>query len=390
MAPLSRSSALAGLTAAVLLAAGCGGGTGGGEGGEPIKIGVPVPLSGDYASAGEDILRGARLAAQDINQRGGVLGRKIQIAQADDACGAQVGAQAAQRLVSSGIAAAAGGYCSTAALPELNTFHRSKIPFVMDASTNPQLTEMGFAEAFRTIGRDDQQGPIAASFIVNDLKAGRAAVLHDNTTYAKGLADAAAKALQQEGAQVVYNDALTPGQADYTPVLTKISGAKPDVLYFTGYFAEAGLLIKQAKQLGADFQMVGGDATNDPTLIKTAGPAAEGFMLSTAPLAQFLPAAQDYVKSYQQAHGAQPGPYSVYEYDAVSVVAEAIEKAGSAEPEKITQALAGIKGFQGLTGTITFDENGDRSDPVYIIARVEDGKFAGYKDLKDGQWVDFG
>ena len=389
MAGFSRLAATGGLIAAAVLAAGCGGGAGGGADTGPIKIGVPVPLSGDYASAGQDVLRGAKLAAKDINDDGGVIGRKIQIIEADDACSAQVGAQAAQKLVSQEIAAAAGGYCSTAALPELNTFHRSKIPYVMDASTNPELTEMGFAEAFRTIGRDDEQGPIVASFIKDFLEAKRAAVLHDNTTYAKGLADATAKALKSEGVEVVFDDALTPGQSDYTPVLTKIAGTKPDVLYYSGYFAEAGLLIKQAQQLGLDLQMMGGDATNDPTLIKTAGPAAEGFMLSTAPLAQFLPGAQQFLKGYRGAYNAQPGPYAVYEYDAVKILAEAIGKAGSTEPEKITQALAGTKGYDGVTGEITFDEKGDRADPVYVIARIENGKFVGYKEQQNGKWVDF-
>src|SRR5882724_3761008 len=205
----SRTAATAIFAAVALTTAACGssassGGSPGGQGSQgAILIGVPVPLSGEYASAGTDILHGAQLAAKNINSSGGVDGRKIQIVSQDDACQASTGSQAAQKLISQGIAAAAGGYCSTAAFPELQAFHRMGIPYVMDASTNPQLTEQHFAEAFRTIGRDDEQGPIAASFITGFLHGKRVAVGNDNSTYAKGLADATVSALQQDGAQVV-------------------------------------------------------------------------------------------------------------------------------------------------------------------------------------------
>lgn len=388
-----RILAVAWLAVLVLLLAACGDdeGGGGGEGGDgPIRIGVPVPLSGDSAAAGEDILNGAKLAAEDINADGGVLGRQVELVSEDDACTAQVGAQAAQKLVAAEIVAAAGGYCSSAALPELQAFSRAGIPYVMDASTNPELTESGIEQAFRVIGRDDQQGPFAARYIVEALKAKRVAVLHDNTTYAQGLAAAAAEGLETEGAEVVYNDALTPGQSDYSPVLTSIARTRPDVLYFTGYFAEAGLLLRQIQQLGLDFQFMGGDATNDPTVLETAGQAAEGFLITTAPLAQFLTGAEEFVNAYQEAYGQPPGPYSVYEYDAVRVAAQAIEDAGSTDPEAVTQTLHDLEGYEGITGAITFDEKGDRDELLYIVAQVENGEFTAHQRLEGDQWVDAG
>jgi branched-chain amino acid transport system substrate-binding protein len=388
-----RFPLLAWLAALALVLAACGdddgdGGAGGEEG--PIRIGVPVPLSGENAPAGEDILNGANLAAEHINADGGVLGRDIEIVSEDDACSAQVGSQAAEALIAAEVAAVAGGYCSTASLPELQAFSRAGIPFVMDASTNAELTEMGLAEAFRVIGRDDQQGPFAAQYIAEELGAARAAVLHDNTTYSEGLAAEVVGGLEEQGVEVVYHDALTPGQSDYTPVLTSIAGAEPDVLYYSGYFAEAGLLIGQAEQLGVDFQLMGGDATNDPTIVETAGEAAEGFLFTTAPLAQFLEGAAEYLDAYEEAHGQAPGPYSVYEYEALHVVAQAIEDAGSAEPEAITEALAALEGYEGITGTITFDDNGDRDELLYIVATVTDGEFVAHQRLEDGEWVDAG
>jgi branched-chain amino acid transport system substrate-binding protein len=354
----------------------------------PIIIGVPVPLSGEYASAGVDILHGAQLAASNINAAGGVLGRKIEVVGQDDACLASTGSQAAQKLISQGIVAAAGGYCSTAAFPELEAFHRAGIPYVMDASTNPELTEQGFVQAFRTIGRDDEQGPIAASYITGYLHATRVAVGNDNSTYAKGLADATVTALQKDGATVVFNNALTPGQSDYTSFLTKIAQSKPQVFYYTGYYPEFGLLLKQAKQLGLKFTMMGGDANNDPTLLKTAGTAANGAMMTTAPLAQFLSSATAYVSAYTAKYGTGPGPYSSYEYDAVGVVVQAIKDAGSTTPSKITAALKTIS-YTGITGDFHFDSVGDRQPVNYIVIIVQNDQFAAFKkfDNTTNQWV---
>ncbi|WP_205718525.1 branched-chain amino acid ABC transporter substrate-binding protein [Actinomadura sp. WMMA1423] len=394
MTPRDRGRRFRMLTAAgaglllVPLAAGCGSGGSGGSG--AIKIGVPAPLSGDSASAGQDILAAAKVAADEINKAGGVDGRKIQIVEADDQCSAQQGAQAAQKLLNSGVVAVAGGYCSGAAVPAIPIYGRRGVPFVMDASTNPSLTDSGKGKVFRTCGRDDNQGLVAAKFMTGPLGARRIALLHDNTTYAKGLADAAANSAKQAGGQVVYENALQPGQSDYGPVLTKIASARPDVLYFTGYFAEAGLLMKQRKQLGLRFALMGGDATTDSTVLKTAGSAAGGYIATTAPLAKDLPAAAKFVSAYKAANKADPGPFSVYEYDAVKVVAKAIDDAGSTRGAAITEALHKIKDFPGITGPITFDEKGDRTDPLYITVQVQNGAFTAYKKLDEtgATWVD--
>ncbi|RKS73660.1 ABC-type branched-subunit amino acid transport system substrate-binding protein [Actinomadura pelletieri DSM 43383] len=295
----------------VPLAAACGSGDSGGSG--PIKIGVPAPLSGDSASAGQDILAAARVAAAEINKAGGVDGRDIEIVEADDQCSAQQGAQAAQKLLNSGVVAVAGGYCSGAAVPAIPIYGRRNVPFVLDASTNPSLTDTGKGKVFRTCGRDDNQGLVAAKFMTGQLRARRIALLHDNTTYAKGLADAAANSVKRLGGQVVYQDALQPGQSDYSPVLTKVASTKPDVLYFTGYFAEAGLLMKQRRQLGLTFTLMGGDATTDSTVLKTAGSAADGYIATTAPLAKDLPAAATTMIEAARADAADAPPWWVAE-----------------------------------------------------------------------------
>jgi branched-chain amino acid transport system substrate-binding protein len=354
----------------------------------PIKIGVPVPLSGSYAAAGVDIVNGAKLAVAKINGHGGVLGRPLQLIPVDDACDAQTATQAAQNLVAQGVVAVAGGYCSSASLPESTVFHaQGDIPFVLDASTNPQLTEQGFNDIFRTIGRDDEQGPFAANIIANVLHAKNVVVMDDNSTYAVGLQQNTTKALKAYGVHVTVEH-LTPGQSDYTSVLTQINQLHPQVLYYTGYFTEMGLLLKQARQLGYKFTMVGGDATNDPTVLKTAGAAANGFMLTTSPLAQFLGSASGYLKAYHARFHTAPGPYSVYEYDAVQVLAQAIKNAKSTNPKAIDAALAKTKNFRGLTGRFSFNKFGDRSPAVYITLKVVNGKFTAFEELNAaGKWI---
>ncbi len=376
-------------TASLLLAA-CGGSTStSSSASQPIAIGVPVPLSGPYASAGQDIVNGAKLAAAKINKAGGVLGRKIEIVPADDQCDPQVGAQAAQKLVSQNVVGIAGGYCSGASLPESTVFHsQGDLPFVMDASTNPQLTEQGFNDIFRTIGRDDEQGPFAANFIANYLHAKKVVVMDDNTTYAAGLAANTISALKSQYGITADHEVITAGQSDYSSVLTKIGQMHPDVLYYTGYFTEAGLLLKQARAQGLKFTMMGGDATNDPTVLSTAGAAANGFIITTSPLAQFLGTASNYVSQYQAAYNKAPGPYSVYEYDAVSVLASAIKSAGSTNAKKIDAALHQVKDYKGLTGTFSFNKIGDRVPAAYITIIVKNGQFTAYQELNSsGQWV---
>jgi ABC-type branched-subunit amino acid transport system substrate-binding protein len=355
---------------------------------QTIKIGVPVPLSGSSANAGTDIVNGAKLAAARINAAGGVLGKQIELVPEDDACDAQTAVQAAQKLVDAGVVAVAGGYCSSAALPELSTFHRAGIPYVLDASSNPKLTEMGYNDVFRAIGRDDEQGPFAADFIKNSLHAKRAAVIHDNTTYAKGLADNTVEALKKDGVDVVYSDAITPGQMDYSPILTHVASLNPDVIYYTGYFSEAGLIVKEARQLGLKMTLMGGDGTNDPTLMKTAGPAADGLIITTEPLAQFLSGAHGFVDDYTKAYGQGPGAYSVYEYDAVAVTAKAIADGKSATPAAIAAALHKITNYPGATGTIGFNPKGDRIVVGYITIIVKGDSFAPYqKQDAGGHWM---
>jgi ABC-type branched-subunit amino acid transport system substrate-binding protein len=381
---------------AVILA-GCGGGSDSGsasgeKGGKPqdaIKIGVLLPLSGENANIGADQLNAANLASEEINAAGGVLGRQIEIVPADDGCDPQTGTAAAEKLLGSGIVGVTGGYCSAAAIPETAVLQPKGIPYIALA-TNPALTERGLNTVFRISGRDDQQGIFAARFLAGPAGARRLAIVHNNSTYARGLAEHARMANSELklGLEIVYFDAITPGEPDYGSALTKISRSGADTLYFTGYAPEAGVIVRQAKELGLPVRLIGGDATNEPTVIKTAGSAAEGFVVTTAPLPEFLPGATAFMNAYTGRFGGAPGAFSVYQYDAVKVLTDAITRAVSTDPQDVSEALRTTR-YAGITGEIAFDAKGDRQTIVYLTAIVQDGKFRPHKKIgANGGWVD--
>lgn len=355
----------------------------------PIKVGALLPLSGPNAKAGSEMLEAAKLAAEDLNAAGGVLGRRIEIISGDDGCDPQMAADAAENLAATGIIGVAGGFCSGAALPATAVTDTKGIPFISAFATNPELTERGLPTVFRVAGRDDRQGEFAARFLAGPAEARKLAILHDNTVYAKGLAEHTRTANDglKLGLEVVFFDAITQGQPDYRPTLTAIKASGADTLYFTGYPAEAGLIIRQAKEVAPSLRLTGGDGTTVPTVVEAAGAAAEGFVATTSPLPGFLPSDDLFTQAYSQRFGRAPGPYSVYEYDAVKVLANAVFWAGSTDPKHIVEAL-GTTRYEGLTGDISFDAKGDRETAIYVTAVVRDGRFRPHKKL-DGRdnWV---
>jgi branched-chain amino acid transport system substrate-binding protein len=372
----SKRSLLAALAVAALTLAGTPAAMARHANAGTISIGFFGPLSGPYAAAGQDMLNAAKLAVDKANKAGGVMGEQVQIDAQDDQCTAQVGVQAAQKLVTDGIVGAVGGYCSGATIPASTVYHRAGVPMITSAATNPTLTSQGFGDIFRTIGRDDEQGLFAA-ISINKLHAKTVALVHDNSVYAKGLATQTQLSLKKKypNIKVVYFDAIVAGSKDYTSVLTKIRDLKPDVTYFTGYFADGGLFLKQFEQLGVPGQFMAGDANNDPTFIKLAGKYAEKALISSAPIPQLVTSAASFVKQYTATYHMGPGAYSAYTYDAASVLLAAIKKANSTSPAALVKAVAATKSFAGVTGPITFSKSGDRVQIQYILITVRNGKF---------------
>ncbi len=362
-------------TCGALLLAACGTSTSNSPS-SPINVGITGPFSGPYADPGSAIRNAGQLAIDDINAGGGINGRKLQAFPEDDACDAQTGVQAAQKLLNQGIVAIVGGYCSGASIPESDTLHRNgDLPFITAASSNPKFTEQGYDNVFRMVSRDDQEAPADVSFMHDFLKANKIAIMHDNTTYAKGVADSAKQAAEAGGMRVTYFDAITPGQKDYTAALEKVATTTPDVLFYTGYYPEFGLLAKEYVALKPPYKLDGDSATVDPSVIKVAGKALldPGITFTTLPTTEFIHNAQNDTlsKEYQKRYGTVPGDYSSYEYDGMMALAQALKNnGGKTDAKSLNAALHAVSIASGITGPIAFDSKGDRPTPTFLAVHA--------------------
>ena len=347
---------------------------------EPIKIGVMAPLTGSWASEGQGMQRIVELLAEQQNAKGGALGRKIEVVVGDDGGDPRTASLAAQRMTTQGVVAVIGTYGSSVTEASQAIYDDAGIPQIANGSTAIRLTEKNLKRFFRTAPRDDEQGRMAAQTI-EKLGFKTVAILHDNTSYAKGLADEAKALLKNQGIKVVFFDALTPGEQDYAAILTKLKGAAPDVVLFTGYYPEAGLLLRQKRNMGWAVPFIGGDATNNPDLVKSAGKeAAEGFYFLSPAQPQDLdtPEAKAFLSDYQAKYKENPPSiWVVLAGDAFRAAIAGIEGAKSTDGGKIAAYLHdNLKNFSGLSGPLSFDKKGDREGEVYRLYRVDaDGKF---------------
>jgi branched-chain amino acid transport system substrate-binding protein len=345
---------------------------------DTVKIGLMAPITGSWASEGQEMRKNVELLAADVNAKGGLLGKKVEIVVEDDGGDPRTASLAAQRLTTKGVVAVVGTYGSAVTEASQAIFDEAGIVQVANGSTAVRLTEKNLKYFFRTCPRDDEQGRVAAATI-GKLGAKKVAILHDSSAYAKGLADEI-NALVKGKVQVVFFDALTPKEQDYSAILTRLKAAGPDVVFFTGYYPEAGLLLKQKRQMGWAVPFVGGDAINNPDLVKIAGKeAAEGFMFLSPPVPADLDTqeAKVYLASYKQKNGEAPGSiYGVLAGDGFRVIAKAIEATRSTDAAKVREYLTGgLKDFPGFTGKIAFNAKGDRVGELYRVYAVKNGEF---------------
>ncbi len=346
---------------------------------DTVKIGLMAPLTGSWASEGQGMKKIVELLAEQQNAKGGVLGKPIEVVTEDDGGDPRTASLAAQRLTTKGVAAVVGTYGSSVTEASQSIYDEAKIPQIANGSTAIRLTEKGFKHFFRTAPRDDEQGRMAAQTI-EKLGFKKVAILHDSTSYAKGLADEANALLKKKGTEVVFFDALTPKENDYTAILTKLKGANPDVVLFTGYYPEAGLLLKQKKGMNWNVPFIGGDATNNVDLVKIAGKAAEGYYFLSPPQPQDLdtPDARAFLADYQKKYNElPPSIWAVLAGDGFRAAVAGIAGAKSTDGGKIADYLhKDLKNYPGLSGPISFDAKGDREGEVYRVYKVDgEGKF---------------
>lgn len=346
---------------------------------EVIKIGHVAPLTGQIAHLGKDNENGARLAVDEINAAGGLkVGDKtykLELLGEDDKGGdPKEGTLAAQKLVDSKIVAVVGHLNSGSTIPASKIYADANITQISPSATNPKYTEQGFKTAFRVVANDNQQGAVLGNYVATEMKAKNIAIIDDRTAYSQGLADVIEKVAKEKGVNVVAREYGTDKTTDFNAILTKVRAKKPDVVVYTGMDATAAPLAKQMKQLGIKAPLLAGDGACSPEFIKLAGDAANSLTCSMAGEAvEKLAKGADFVAKYKAKFNADVQLYSPYSYDAVYVITEAIKRAGSVDPAKITAAMPATN-YGGVTGQIVFDEKGDIKGGAISMFKVKDGK----------------
>ncbi len=344
-----------------------------------IVIGVAGPMTGGQSKLGGDVERGARLAVEEWNARGGINGKKLRLEVGDDQHDPKQAVSVANKLVNSSIVGMVGHFNSSASIPASAVYNSAGVPMITPASTNPRLTDQGFWNVFRVCGRDDQQGKVAADFVGGQLKLKRVAILHDKTTYGQGLAEEFRKSLAAHPeTEVVSFDGVTQGDKDFRGILTSIKGKNPELFFFGGVFPEGGQLAKQAKEVGLTAPMLSGDGVIDPKFIEIAGAAAEGTYLTFTPDPENMPEAKGFLEKYKAKHGNELAPYAIYSYDAANILLTALakaEKEGKIKDGKRVAEIMRNVNYDGALGHIEFDEKGDVKKSPYIVWITKNGKF---------------
>jgi branched-chain amino acid transport system substrate-binding protein len=339
-----------------------------------ISIAVAGSMTGTNAWAGEQLQRGAERAVADINAAGGVLGQQVHLITADDFCDAEQAIATAQKLVSDGAIFVVGHGCSGASIPASKVYNAAGVLQISPMSTNPMFTDQGFANVFRTIGRDDMQGIVAGNRLADRWSNKRIAILHDNTTYGKGLAEETRKQLNKRGVTEALFKAYTPGKSDYSAEIAELQAAGISVLYVGGYYTEAALMVRAARDRGYVLQLVSGDALSTEDFELIAGPAAEGAEFTFAPDARRNVEAAAVVKRFR-AENFEPEGYTLNAYAAVQAWAQAVEKANSLDIQAVIASLHSHQ-FDTVLGRKGFDSKGDIVGASWVWYVWKRGKYS--------------
>ena len=338
-----------------------------------IKISTAGPMTGQYASFGEQMKRGAEMAVADINAKGGVLGQMLSLSVGDDACDPKQAVAVANKFVSEGIVFVAGHFCSGSSIPASKVYTEEGVLQISPASTNPKLTEEGGDNVFRVCGRDDQQGLVAGNFLADQYGGKKIAILHDKTAYGKGLADETKKQFNKRGQKEAMYEAYTAGEKDYSALVTKMKSAGIDAFYLGGYHTEAGLMVRQAREQGFDVQLISGDALVTDEFWKITGNAGEGTLMTFSPDPRKEKSAAAVVKKFRDG-GYEPEGYTLYTYGAIQAWAQAVAKVGTTDTAKVIAALRKNK-FDTVLGNIGFDMKGDVTAPGYVWYVWKNGNY---------------
>jgi branched-chain amino acid transport system substrate-binding protein len=339
-----------------------------------VRLGLANPLSGPYAASGEQNRIAVRLAVETLNQTGGVLGREVRLVIVDDACDVERAAAAALELVKAGVAAVIGHMCSHASLIAAPIYEAAGIPMLTPDSTHPRVTEEGRANVFRLIGRDDEQGRMAAELLARLSPTRPIAIIHDESTYGSGLAWATRDALRRNGVREALFATYMAGTIDYAALIERLVKERIGILYVAGYGPDAGRIVRAAHVLGGDTRYVGGDGLGMPEFWTEAGTAGEGAVFTTRPDLADSPGAASVLAALHTLGVATQSTVLGY-YAATQVWAEAVARAGTPDPATVTTALHRGR-FASVLGRIGFDEKGDVIGATWQWQVWHDGSYA--------------
>ena len=362
------------ILATVLAAPGCGGEKT--PEAQKIEIGFFGALTGPQATFALSGKNGARLAIDQLNAAGGVLGQKLDLLIEDDHNDPSEAASAVSKLITRDhVVALIGENASSRSLAAAPIAQNYQVPMVSPSSTNVEVTKKG-DYIFRVCFLDSFQGKAVATFAWQTLQAKTAALLVDaKSDYSVGLADSFRRAFTALGGRIVEELKYAEGDSDFSAQLTALQASPPDAIMIPGYYTDAGLIARQARGLGIRSALLGADGWDSPKLAEIGGAAVEGAHFSNHySVDDPSPAAKAFVEDYRKAFGSQPDSIAALSYDAARLVADAIRRAGSTEGKRVRDALASTADFAGVTGTITMDEDRNPVKPA-VILKVEGGKF---------------
>ncbi len=364
------TAALAGLTTAGLMSASLANAALA----EEIVVATAGPMTGQYASFGEQLRNGAELAIAEINAAGGVNGKMLKLTVGDDRCDKDEAVTTANRFIEEGAVFVAGHFCSNASIAAAAVYADKNIVQISPGSTNPKLTsERAGPGVYRVSGNDDQQGAVAGAYIAANFPDKNVAIIHDKSAYGAGLAEEARKALNAAGITETIFDAYSTDRKDYTALVAKLRQESIDVLYVGGYHTEAGLIVREMREQGLETQLISGDALITQQYWEIAGPAGQGTLATFVPDPRTFASARDAVATFRE-KGINPEGYTLHAYAAMKIWAEAANAAGSTELDAVTAKLNATT-FETVLGPIAFDDRGDVTEPAYIWYVWDSGEY---------------
>ncbi|AOB26741.1 MULTISPECIES: branched-chain amino acid ABC transporter substrate-binding protein [Bordetella] len=347
---------------------------------QTIKIAVVGPTTGQVTQYGDMVREGVDTAIERINATGGVNGKKLEAVVIDDGCEPKQGPVAANRVVNDKIGFVVGHVCSGATIAATEIYNNEGVVMVTPSATSPAVTDgKNYEFIFRTIGRDDQQGPAAAKFILEKIKPKTVAVIHDKQSYGQGIATAVKDTLEKNGTKVVIFEGINAGDSDYSAVITKLKAAKVDFVYYGGYHPEMGLLLRQGAEQGLDAKFMGPEGVGNPDINAIAGPAVEGMLLTLPADFTLNPANAEIVKAFKDKKRDASGAFQLTAYAATQVIADGIKGAGSEDPTKVAQYLH-ANSFQTPIGKTSWNKQGDLNAFEFeVFTWHKDGSKTSYK-----------